>query len=57
MYALFPDTLDYGFRLARVEWIGGETAGRAGSLFVEKPRLKVLWLALPFDVFEVVFPP
>ena len=32
LYALFPDTLDYGFRLARVEWIGGETAAARESI-------------------------
>jgi DNA-binding winged helix-turn-helix (wHTH) protein/tetratricopeptide (TPR) repeat protein/TolB-like protein len=25
LYALFPDSLDYGFRLARAEWVGGES--------------------------------
>jgi DNA-binding winged helix-turn-helix (wHTH) protein/tetratricopeptide (TPR) repeat protein len=32
LYALFPDTLDYGFRLARVEWVGGETAAARESI-------------------------
>jgi DNA-binding winged helix-turn-helix (wHTH) protein/tetratricopeptide (TPR) repeat protein len=32
LYALYPDTLDYGFRLARVEWIGGETAAARESI-------------------------
>jgi len=32
LYALFPDTLDYGFWLARVEWIGGETAAARESI-------------------------